>query len=152
MYPPLRSRDHVDAVIEAIKDGTITALTTDHAPHIEPDKIKPFVDATFGTVGIETSFAVMNTYLVEAGHISFSEGLALMTHKPAAIIRKPKGTLAIGADADIAIIDLKKRWIVDPKKFYSKGKNSVFAGKELTGKVIHTIVGGVLKMKDGGVL
>lgn len=152
MYPPLRSQDHVDAVIDAIKDGTITAFTTDHAPHIEPDKIKPFVDATFGTVGIETSFAVMNTYLVEKGHISLSEGLGLMTYKPAQIIRKPKGTLAIGADADIAIIDPNHRWTVDPHKFYSKGKNSVFAGKELVGKVVHTIVGGRLKMKDGRVL
>ena len=152
MYPPLRSRDHVDAVIEAIKDGTITAFTTDHAPHIEPDKIKPFVDAAYGTVGIETSFAVMNTYLVEAGHLSLSDGLALMTHKPASIIRKPKGTLAVGADADIAIIDLSRRWLVDPKKFYSKGKNSVFAGKELKGKVVHAIVGGGVKMRNEQVL
>ena len=119
MYPPLRPREHVDAVIAAIKDGTFDALITDHAPHIEPDKIKPFVEAARGTVGLETSFAAMNTYLVEAGHISLSEGIALMTHKPAAIIRKDKGTLAIGADADIAIFDTKKEWIVDPSKFYA---------------------------------
>lgn len=152
MYPPLRSREHVDAVIDAIKDGTITALTTDHAPHIEPDKIKPFVDASFGTVGVETSFAVMNTYLVEAGHVSLSDGLSLMTHNPASIIRKHKGTLAVGADADIALIDLSQRWMVDPTKFYSKGKNSVFARKELKGKVAHTIVNGVVKMRDGSIV
>lgn len=152
MYPPLRSHDHVSAIIEAIKDGTIDALTTDHAPHIEPDKIKPFADAARGTVGLETSFAVMNTYLVQAGHISLSEGIALMTHKPAEIIRQKKGTLAIGADADIAIFNPNEEWIVDEKKFLSKGKNSVFIGKKLVGKAVHTIVGGKVKMSDGTVL
>jgi dihydroorotase len=152
MYPPLRSRDHVDAMIEAIKDGTIDAITTDHAPHIEPDKIKPFADAARGTVGLETSFAVMNTYLVEAGHISLSEGIALMTHKPAEIIQKEKGTLAVGADADIAIFDTKTKWTVDPSKFFSKGKNSVFAGKSLVGKTVYTIVDGIVKFENGKIV
>lgn len=149
MYPPLRPQDHIDEVIAAIKDGTIDAITTDHAPHIEPDKLKPFVDAARGTVGLETSFAVMNTYLVEAGHLSLSEGIALMTHKPAAVIRQAKGTLAEGADADIAIFDITKKWTVDPATFQSKGKNSVFAGKELVGKAVHTVVGGKIKYSDG---
>ncbi len=148
MYPPLRSEDHVAAIVEAIKNGTIDALTTDHAPHIEPDKLQPFVDAAMGSVGLETSFAVMNTYLVEAGHISLSEGIALMTHKPAEIIRVAKGTLSEGADADISIFDTKKEWTVDPSTFESKGKNCVFKGKTLKGKAIHAIVGGVVKMKD----
>ena len=152
MYPPLRSDDHVTAIIEAIKDGTIDALTTDHAPHIEPEKLKPFQDAERGTVGLETSFAVMNTYLVTAGHLSLSEGIALMTHKPATIIRKDKGTLSLGADADIAVFDTTKKWTVDPKAFYSKGKNSVFAGKELVGKAVHTIVGGTIKLQNGTII
>ncbi len=152
MYPPLRSRDHVDAIVEAIKDGIIDALTTDHAPHIEPDKIKPFADAARGTVGLETSFAVMNTYLVKAGHIPLSQGIALMTHKPAEIIRQKKGTLAVGADADIAIFDPDKEWIVDEKEFLSKGRNSVFIGKKLVGKAVHTIVGGKVKMSGGKIV
>lgn len=152
MYPPLRPKEHLDAMIEGIKDGTIDALTTDHAPHIEPDKIKPFVDAARGTVGLETSFAAMNTYLVEAGHISLSQGIALMTHKPAAIIRQQKGTLSIGADADIAIFDTTKKWTVDPTTFYSKGRNSAFSGKELIGKAIHTIAGGKVKFRDGAIV
>lgn len=152
MYPPLRSPEHVEAVVEAIKEGIIDALTTDHAPHIEPDKLKPFADAAFGTVGVETSFAAMYTYLVLPGHITLAEGLALMTHKPAEIIRKKKGTLVIGSAADIAIFDLQKKWVVDPTQFYSKGKNSVFAGKELTGKAICTIVDGQVKMRGGEVL
>lgn len=152
MYPPLRSQDHVDAIIEGIKDGTIDCLTTDHAPHIEPDKIKPFQDAARGTVGLETAFAVMYTYLVKPGHVSLSDALALMTHKPAAIIRQQKGTLEIGADADVAIFDTKEEWTVDPAQFFSKGKNSVFAGKKLTGKPVYTIVGGRLKYDHGSVV
>jgi dihydroorotase len=152
MYPPLRSQDHVDEVMAAIKDGSIDAITTDHAPHIEPDKLKPFADAARGTVGLETSFAVMNTYLVKAKHISLSEGLAMMTYKPAQIIRVDKGTLKVGADADIAIFDTEKEWIVDEKKFLSKGKNSVFSGKKLVGKAVYTIHNGIVKMKNGEIV
>jgi dihydroorotase len=149
MYPPLRSRDHVSAIVKAIKDGTIDALTTDHAPHIEPDKTKPFADAARGTVGLETSFAVMNTYLVEKKHISLSEGLALMTHRPAEIIRKDKGTLSVGVGADVAIFDLNQEWTVNPREFFSKGRNSVFEGKKLKGKTVYTIVGGKVLYENG---
>jgi dihydroorotase len=152
MYPPLRPQPHIDALIKALKDGTIDAITTDHAPHIEPDKIKPFSEAARGTVGLETSFAAMYTYLVKPGHLTLSEGVALMTYKPATIIRVEKGSLAVGSDADIAIFDIKKEWTVDPSEFYSKGKNSVFAGKSLTGKAVHTITGGKVKLKDGKVI
>lgn len=149
MYPPLRSSNHVDAIIKAIKEGTIDALTTDHAPHIEPDKLKPFEDAAMGSTGLETSFAVMNTYLVELKHITLLQGIALMTHKPAEIIRSDRGTLSLGAIADVSIFDTTKEWIVDPKLFESKSKNCVFAGKTLTGKATDVIVGGVVKLKDG---
>jgi dihydroorotase len=152
MYPPLRSEDHRKAIVEALKDGTIDAITTDHAPHIEPDKLKPFADAARGTVGLETSFAALYTYLVKPKHLTLAQGIALMTYKPARILGQKKGTLAVGSDADIAIFDIKKEWKVDPSKFQSKGKNSVFAGKRLTGKAVHTIVGGRVKMRDGRVL
>lgn len=148
MYPPLRDSSHVEAVVAAIKAGVIDALTTDHAPHIEPDKLLPFADAAMGSVGLETFFAVGYTYLVQPGHISFSELIALMTHKPAEIIRVDKGLLEVGADADIAIFDTKKEWVVDPKDFESKGKNCVFTGKTLKGKAVHAIVGGEVKMRD----
>jgi dihydroorotase len=152
MYPPLRSKEHVEAIIEAIKDGTIDALTTDHAPHIEPEKLLPFVDAAMGSTGLETSFAVMYTYLVKPGHITLSEGLALMTHKPAEIIRMKKGSLEVGADADITLFDLSEDWIVDPKHMESKGKNCVFKNLTLSGRAKHVVVGGVLKMQDGEIL
>jgi len=79
MYPPLRSSDHVAAIIKGIKDDTIDAFTTDHAPHIEPDKLKPFQDAAFGFVGLETSFATMYTYLVKPKHIDIAKGIEKMT-------------------------------------------------------------------------
>lgn len=149
MYPPLRSREHVDAIIVGIKDGTVDCFTTDHAPHIEPDKIKAFQDAAFGFVGLETSFATMNTYLVKAGHIDLVTGIEKMTSAPAKIIGVNKGHLSVGADADIAIFDTEKEWVVDEKKFFSKGKNSPFIGKSLTGKAIYTIVGGKIKFDNG---
>lgn len=149
MYPPLRSREHVEAVIEAIKDDTIDALTTDHAPHIEPEKLEPFQSATFGSTGLETSFAVMNTYLVKAGHIPFAKGISKMSWEPAKILRLNKGTLSPGADADIALFDAEKEWIVDAHKGFSKGKNCVFHGKRLTGRTVCTIVGGRVKFRDG---
>jgi dihydroorotase len=152
MYPPLRSQEHVEAIVAAIKDGTIDALTTDHAPHIEPDKLLPFEHAAMGSVGLETSFAVMYTYLVAPGHISLAEGVALMTHKPAEIIRSDRGTLSEGAPADVTLFDIAKEWTVDPKQLESKGKNCVFKYKTLTAKAKHVIVGGVVKMQDGEIL
>lgn len=148
MYPPLRSSEHVTAIIAAIKDGTIDALTTDHAPHIEPDKLLPFIDAAMGTVGLETSFAIMYTYLVVPGHITLPEGIALMTHKPAEIIQICKGSLEVGADADISIFDIGREWVVDSRQLESKGKNCVYEGMSLSGKAVHAIVGGELKMRD----
>jgi len=148
MYPPLRSRDHVAAIIKGIKDDTIDAFTTDHAPHIEPDKLKPFQDAAFGFVGLETSFATMYTYLVQPEHIDLAKGIAKMTTGPAGILGIDKGHLTVGADADIAIFDLKKEWVVDAKKFFSKGKNSPFIGKTLTGKAVCTIVAGNVRFED----
>jgi dihydroorotase len=148
MYPPLRSQPHVNAVIEAIKEGYVDCFTTDHAPHIEPDKIKPFQDAAFGSIGVETSFAVANTYLVEAGYISLETVISKMTIEPAKIIRVDKGHLSVGVDADIAIIDAQKKWKVDAQKAESKSKNCVFDGYDLVGKTQHVVVGGVVKMRD----
>lgn len=152
MYPPLRSQEHIDAIIAGIKDGTFDAFTTDHAPHIEPEKLEPFVDAAFGSTGLETSFAVMHSYLVKAGHISFATGISKMTAEPARIIRVNKGTLSPGADADIALFDLKKEWTVDARQSFSKGRNCVFDGKKLTGKAVTTITGGRVRYRDGAVV
>ena len=150
MYPPLRSEDHVKAVVKAIKDDVIDAFTTDHAPHTDAEKQEPFEDAAFGSTGLETSFAIMNTYLVEPKHIKLSKGIEKMTIGPAKILGIKKGTLSKGADADISIFDMKKKWVFDSKKqTYSKGKNCIFNGLKLTGKCKMAIVGGVVKYKDG---
>lgn len=150
MYPPLRSQDHVNAIIAAIKDDTIDALTTDHAPHIEPDKLLPFQQAAFGSTGVETSFAVMNTYLVKAGHIPLSKGIEKMTIGAAKVLGLDKGHLSEGADADITIFDPNMTWTVDPLKRHSKAANSIFNGMELTGRAVQTLVAGKVKytLKD----
>ena len=152
MYPPLRSQEHLDAVIKGIKDGTIDAFSTDHAPHTEPDKLKSFQDAAFGTTGLETSFAAMNTYLVKPKHIGLAQGVEKMTTGPAKIIGIDKGHLSVGADADIAIFDTTAEWTVDPKKFFSKARNSAFSGKKLTGKAVYTIVAGEVKYDHGTIV
>lgn len=152
MYPPLRSQRHIDAVIEAINDDTIDAFTTDHAPHTEPDKLMAFADAPNGFVGLETSLAVANTYLIETGKVEISKVIQKMTSGPANILWIDAGTLSEWAAADIAIFDPKAEWIVDENKFFSKGKNSPYIGMKLTGKVTHTLVDGVVKFEGGEIL
>jgi dihydroorotase len=149
MYPPLRSQDHVNAVIAGIKKDLIDAFCTDHAPHIEPDKIRPFQDAARGTIGLQTSFAAANTYLAQTGRLKINEVIAKMTLGPAQVAKINKGHLSIGADADIAIFDPNEKWTVDAKKLFSKSKNSVFDGKKLIGKAIYTVVGGEVKYDNG---
>lgn len=152
MYPPLRPRNDVDAVIEGIQEGVISVFATDHAPHTAFEKLQSFRDAARGTVGLETSFAVANTYLVKTKKLSLAKLIEIMTSNPANVINVKKGTLSIGADADVTIIDPGKTWTADITKMETKGQNSVFNGMELTGKVQHVFVGGVEKVHDEKVL
>jgi dihydroorotase len=152
MYPPLRTAEHVRAVVEGLQDGTIDVISTDHAPHNEPDKIVPFADAVSGTVGLETSFAVANTFLLQTQKLSLTEIITKMSYASAQISRINKGTLSIGADADIAIFDLNRKWKVDSQKFESKGRNCVFNGKEVLGKAVYTLVKGKVKMAQGKIM
>lgn len=148
MYPPLRSQDHIDAVIEAINDDTIDAFTTDHAPHTQPDKLMAFEDAPNGFIGLETSLAVANTYLIETGKVAMNKVIQKMTSGPANILWIDAWTLSQWAPADITIFDPKAEWVVDENKFFSKGKNSPYIGMKLTGRVTHTFVDGVMKFND----
>mgnify|MGYP006270752501 CR=1 FL=1 len=152
MYPPLRSREHIEAIIEGIKADVFDAFTTDHAPQIDADKDVPFDHAAFGSTGLETSFAVMNTYLVKPGYISFFKGISKMTIEPARILGLQKGTLSEGADADIAVFDRSKDWTVDPSVRFSKSKNCVFNCKTLTGKAVYTITGGRVRYAKGKII
>lgn len=145
--PPLRTVEDVAAIREGLKDGTIDAIASDHAPHASTDKEVEFEFAAFGITGLETSLA-LGLKLVDDGILTFKELLLKMSTKPAGILNISKGTLKKGADADITVIDLEKNWTVDRNNLCSKGKNTPFHGWNLKGKAILTIVGGNIKFRD----
>jgi len=142
MTPPLRPLADVTALYEGLRDGTIDAIATDHAPHAAHEKEQEFDLAPFGVVGLETALGVILTTLVKPGILSLKEALEKLTVTPARIMGLPKGTLRVGADADITIFDPGREWMVDVSRFESKGRNSPFHGWVLKGQVVATIVGG----------
>ena len=141
MNPPLRTAHDREAVKQGLKDGTLDVIATDHAPHTEDEKDCEFDKAPFGIVGLETALP-LTLALVEEGILSESEAIARLTINPARALRLSKGHLAVGADADVTLIDPKARWVVDLEKFHSKSKNSPFGGWKMKGQVVMTIVGG----------
>jgi dihydroorotase len=142
MAPPLRSGRHVEAVKAALRDGTIDAIATDHAPHTIQDKEVEFDCAANGIVGLETAFGLGTTVLVAGEVLTLNQLIARLTCDPARIFRLPKGTLSVGADADVTILDPTREWVVDVREFASKSRNSPFDGWKLRGEVLATIVGG----------
>lgn len=146
--PPLRTRADVEAIIEGLKDGTIDAIATDHAPHSAEEKARLLEEAPSGMVGLETALGVTLTYLYHTKHMPLSDILRKMTLNPACILRINKGRLAIGGDADMVIFDPDEEWTVDPEQFASKGRNTPFGGHKLKGKVKYTIVGGKIVYQD----
>lgn len=150
--PPLKSREDVRAVIRGLKDGTIDAIATDHAPHNIEEKNVEFNLAAFGMVGLETALALVITRLVDTKALTLKEAIEKLTVAPAKILNLNKGTLRVGADADIIIVDPKAEWTVDASQFASKSKNTPFHGWKLKGKVLYTIVGGKVIVKDGKLL
>lgn len=149
MHPPLREQEDVAAVHEGLRDGTISVIATDHAPHLVSEKLLPFQLAPVGTVGLETSFAAINTHLIRSKILDPLTAIDRMTAGPASVLRLSAGTLAPGAAADISVFDPEIAWTVDPWAFLSKGRNSVFAGKVLYGKATDVFVGGVRKIHNG---
>ena len=147
--PPLRTWSDVEAIIEGLRDGTIDAIATDHAPHSAEEKARPLTEAPSGMVGLETALGVALTYLYHTGELPLSDILRKLTINPACILRLPtKGRLAIGGDADVVIFDPDEVWTVEPEQFASKGRNTPFAGRELRGRVKYTIVGGRIVYQD----
>ncbi|HTV47880.1 MAG TPA: dihydroorotase [Phycisphaerae bacterium] len=143
MNPPLRSRADVQACLEGIADGTIDALATDHAPHTREEKEVEFDKAPFGIVGLETALALYAEALVKPGLLNWQQLIEKMSAKPAAILRlKDRGNLLEGAIADIAIVDQNRHWKIEPDKFRSKGRNTPFAGRMVTGAVRYTLLAG----------
>ncbi len=145
--PPLRTIEDVMAVREGLKDGTIDAIASDHAPHASTDKEVEFEYASFGITGLETSLA-LSLRLVDDGILTPGQLILRMSTNPAAILKIPKGTLKIGGDADITVIDPNKIWTVNCNKLRSKGKNTPFHGQTMKGKAIITIMGGDIKYQD----
>jgi dihydroorotase len=142
MNPPLRTKSDIDAIIEGLKDGTLDCVATDHAPHAAYEKEVEFASAAFGIVGLETSLALGVTYLVKPGHLSLSSLVRAMSTEPARILKLPGGTLLEGSPADITVFDPEAEWVVEPKQFVSKGRNTPFGGQTLTGRATLTVVGG----------
>lgn len=145
--PPVREDKDRKAVIAGIKDGTLDCIVTDHAPHSLKDKQVEYNLAAFGISGIETSFSLSYTYLVKTGVLSLTELTDRISAAPARILGLDGGEIKEGADADLTIVDLNKKYVIDSDKFLSKGKNTPFNGFEVYGEVQYTIVDGEIKFK-----
>ena len=142
MNPPLRTAEDVAALQEAVADGTIDLIATDHAPHHYDEKEREFADAPFGIIGLETALAVVVTRLVAPGIIDWATLVDRMSCAPARIFHLPGGSLRAGTPADITVFDPAHEWTVDPSTFRSMGRNTPYAGKALRGRAVFTIVDG----------
>ena len=142
MHPPLRTKDHVDAIIEGIKDGTIDAIATDNAPHHADEKVCEFSVALNGILGFETAFALGYTYLVKTGEITLEKLIDLMCFGPSGILKLGRGGMNVGDDADLAAFDLENEFVFDKEKMLSKSRNTPYDGWKLYGETILTIMGG----------
>jgi len=150
--PPLRQKEDVEALRQGLKDGTIDVIASDHAPHTPEEKARGWEAAPMGAIGLETALGVVLTMLVHTGIITLSAAIERMSSNPARILGLPGGSLEVGKPADITIIDLEERWVVDPHAFASKARNTPFAGWRLRGKAYATIVKGEVVMKAGQLL
>ncbi len=142
MNPPLRTSRDREAVLQAIYDGTVDAIVSDHAPHHADENELDFADAPFGVVGLETAVSVALDQLVHGRVIGIGQLVRLMSTSPAAILGLPGGTLSPGSVADLTLLDLGARVKVDPSSFTSKGRNTPFGGMALRGAPAVTIIGG----------
>ena len=142
MNPPLRSDEHRTALIEALRDGTIGAIATDHAPHAAAEKEVPFESAPFGVIGLETAFGALNTFLVEPGVLRLETVLERMSAGPAAIFGLERPRVAVGAPANIVLLDLRASWRVHAANLRSRSTNSWLLDQRLTGRVRMTIAAG----------
>jgi dihydroorotase len=141
MNPPLRTDADVQAIKDALKDGSIDIIATDHAPHAVHEKQRQFDNAPFGILGLETALP-LTLNLVEEGVLTMEQAVAKLTCEPARVFKLSYGTLAVGVDADVTLIDPKKSWVLDPNRLHSKSRNTPFAGWTMKGKVVKTLVGG----------
>jgi len=146
MNPPLRKKEDVMAIRQGLRDGTIDMIATDHAPHAESEKNKPFTEAPSGIIGLETALPLAITNLIKENEISFEKLIEVMSLNPAKLYRLPAGSLGVGDEADIVIFDPDAINVISD--FKSKSKNSPFTGQSLKGKVKYTIVSGNVVYED----
>lgn len=149
MNPPLRSEEDRLEVLRGLADGTIDVIASDHAPHSPQEKALPLPEAPFGVVGLETTLGVSWTVLVEGGVLPPSELLAKLSLNPARILGVPGGRLVPGTPADLTVIDPEVEWTVDPESFCSKARNTPFAGRNLKGRVVMSVVSGSITYWKG---
>ncbi len=147
MNPPLRGQRDVEAILAGIKDGTITILATDHAPHTQEEKELEFAAAPYGIIGLDCALPLYIRALIESGTVDWPTMLAMMTSNPAKLCKLTgKGSLSPGSDADVTIIDPKCHWTIDAGDFASKSRNCPFHGWNVTGRAMVTIVNGQVKL------
>jgi dihydroorotase len=142
MNPPLRSKRDTEVLLEALVDGTIDCIATDHAPHAGSEKEGEFDRAAFGIVGLETAVGLLLDRLVKPGTLPLATLISRLSRDPASLLGLPGGSLAPGAAADVTLLDPTAEWTVDPSKFSSKSRNTPFGGWSVTGRPWKTIVGG----------
>jgi dihydroorotase len=142
MNPPLRSEDDRRALVDALRDGTIAAVATDHAPHALHEKEVPFEEAPFGVTGLETAFSALYTTLVAPGVLALETLLERMSAGPARALGLPEPRIEVGARANLVQLDLGAEWRVDAESFRSRSRNSWLLGQTLTGRVVRTVADG----------
>jgi dihydroorotase len=150
--PPLRTENDRLALCQALRAGLIDIIATDHAPHTAAEKERGMAVAPFGITGLETAVPLLLTGLVRVGLLSLADLVQAFSCRPAQLLGLPAGTLRPGAPADLVLLDLEAKGAVDPKRFYSRGGHSPFAGRPLKGLPVMTMVGGEIKMDKGVVL
>lgn len=142
MSPPLRGKKDIEALIQGLKDGTLTVLATDHAPHAAEKKMRELDQAPNGIIGLETFLPTCVKALIEPGHLNWPAMIAAMTHNPAQVLGIDRGTLLPGRPADVTIIDPKREWTIDVNKFRSKSRNCPFGGWKVKGLAEQVLVSG----------
>ena len=150
MNPPLRSSRDRDAMIEGLRTGVMSCISTDHAPHHADEKAGGFMSAPFGIVGLETSAALTYTYLVKSGIVPITQMVQMMSSNPARVLQRDDliGYVEEGKNADLVIFDAEEEYVIDPEEFASKGKNTPFQGRKVSGRVKMTIVDGAIVYED----
>lgn len=148
MNPPLRTKEDVEALKAGLAADIMDVIATDHAPHSEEEKSRSIQDAPFGIVGLETAAALTYTNLVKPGVLTMMQMAEKMSYNPAKILGLKKGVIEVGACADLVVFDADCTWEIDPSEFFSKGKNTPFTGRTVSGKVLATIVDGEIAYED----